>query len=64
MPAPLNSGDARANYLFDYTNSSHQGYMTDPDTLELLERLQFEAIRLGSLLQNAKTSNRSCATQI
>ena len=40
------------NYLFDYANIGHQGYMTDPDTLELLERLQFEAIRLGSLLQN------------
>ena len=40
------------NYLFDYANIGHQGYMTDPDTLELLERLQFEAIRLGSILQN------------
>ena len=40
------------NYLFDYANIGHQGYMTDPDTLELLERLQFEAIRLGSLLHN------------
>ncbi|MDA9755944.1 formimidoylglutamase [Flavobacteriales bacterium] len=40
------------NYLFDYANIGHQGYMTDPDTLELLERLQFEAIRLGTLLQN------------
>ena len=40
------------NYLFDYTNVGHQGYLTDPDTLELLERLQFEAIRLGTLLQN------------
>ena len=29
------------NYLFDYTNVGHQGYLTDPDTLELLERLQF-----------------------
>ena len=40
------------NYLFDYVNVGHQGYLTDPDTLELLERLQFEAIRLGALLQN------------
>ena len=40
------------NYLFDYANVGHQGYLTDPDTLELLERLQFEAIRLGTLLQN------------
>ena len=27
------------NYLFDYSNLGHQGYLTDPDTLELLERL-------------------------
>ena len=40
------------NYLFDYANIGHQGYLTDPDTLELLERLQFEAIRLGTLLNN------------
>ncbi|MEC8113487.1 MAG: formimidoylglutamase, partial [Bacteroidota bacterium] len=40
------------NYLFDYANIGHQGYMTDPDTLELLERLQFDAIRLGTLLAN------------
>jgi len=42
------------NFLFDYANVGHQGYMTDPDTLELLERLQFEAIRLGGLLANMR----------
>ena len=42
------------NYLFDYTNVGHQGYMTDPDTLDLLERLQFEAVRLGDLLANIR----------
>ena len=40
------------NYLFDYANLGHQGYLTDPDTLELLQRLQFEAVRLGTLLQH------------
>jgi hypothetical protein len=40
------------NYLFDYSNLGHQGYLTDPDTLELLERLQFEATRLGSMLHH------------
>ena len=40
------------NYLFDYSNLGHQGYLTDPDTLELLQRLQFEATRLGVLLQD------------
>ena len=42
------------NYLFDYTNVGHQGYLTDPDTLELLERLEFEAIRLGTVHSNAQ----------
>lgn len=42
------------NFLFDYANVGHQGYLTDPDTIELLERLQFEAIRLGGLLQNMR----------
>ncbi len=43
------------NYLFDYSNLGHQGYLTDPDTLELLQRLQFEATRLGVLLQDIKS---------
>ena len=30
------------NYLFNYTNVGHQGYLTDPDTLELLDE---DAIR-------------------
>jgi formiminoglutamase len=42
------------NYLFDYVNVGHQGYLSDPDTLELLERLQFEAIRLGQVHNNPK----------
>jgi formiminoglutamase len=37
------------NYLFDYNNLGHQGYLTDPDTIELLEKMQFEATRLGTV---------------
>ena len=40
------------NFLFDYTNLGHQGYLTDPDTLELLEKMQFEALRLGNVQGN------------
>lgn len=40
------------NYLFDYANLGHQGYLTDPDTLELLNQLQFQAIRLGEVINN------------
>ena len=37
------------NYLFDYTNLGHQGYLTDPDTMELIEKMQFESVRLGTV---------------
>jgi formiminoglutamase len=38
------------NYLFNYTNIGHQGFLTDPDTLDLLDKLQFESIRLGEVM--------------
>lgn len=38
------------NYLFNYTNLGHQGYLTDPDTLDLLDKMQFESVRLGSVM--------------
>ena len=37
------------NYLFHYANSGHQGYLTDPDTLDLMEQMQFDAHRLGKV---------------
>lgn len=39
------------NYLFNYTNIAHQGFLTDPDTLDLLDKLQFESIRLGEVME-------------
>jgi arginase family enzyme len=38
---------AEPNRLFDYVNIGHQGYLTDADTLELLDKMQFDAKRLG-----------------
>jgi len=38
------------NYLYHYVNLGHQGYLTDPDTIELLEKMQFESIRLGEVM--------------
>lgn len=35
--------------LFKYTNLGHQQYLTDPDSLELLEKSYFESVRLGQL---------------
>lgn len=40
------------NYLFDYVNVGHQGYLTDPDTLDLMAQLQFDAHRLGAVHAN------------
>jgi hypothetical protein len=58
------------NYLFDYTNIGHQGYLTDPDTLELLEKdaihfhsigvVQWPALIAWSLLARCRFSLIRC----
>jgi formiminoglutamase len=35
--------------LFKYTNIGHQQYLTDTDCLELLEKSNFESLRLGNI---------------
>lgn len=35
--------------LFDYTHLAYQSYFTDPDSIELLEKLFFSHVRLGEL---------------
>lgn len=53
-------GDLKASYLsraltdtdsnvFDYVHLAHQSYFTDPDALELLEKMHFSQMRLGEL---------------
>lgn len=42
------------NYLFHFTNVGHQGYLTDPDTLDLMDQMQFEAIRLGQVHEDPR----------
>ncbi len=37
------------NYLFSYTHLAHQMYLIDPLSVSILEKLYFEAYRLGSI---------------
>ncbi|NQZ74504.1 MAG: formimidoylglutamase [Ekhidna sp.] len=42
------------NYLFSYYHLAYQSYLTDQKSLELLDKLSFESIRLGVLKENIK----------
>ena len=43
------------NYLFNYSNLSGQRYLTDPDMLEMMDRMYFDTTRLGQLAENIQT---------
>lgn len=40
------------NYLFGYTHLAHQAYLIDPTAVAILEKLYFEAYRVGHLRSN------------
>lgn len=40
------------NYLFNYTHLAHQLYLIDPSAASILEKLNFEAHRIGSMRVN------------
>lgn len=40
------------NYLFGYTHLGHQTYLIDPSSISVLEKLYFEAYRVGQLRTN------------
>ncbi|MEQ9465934.1 MAG: formimidoylglutamase [Ekhidna sp.] len=42
------------NYLFSYYHLAYQSYLTNQKSIELLERLSFEAVRLGVVKENIK----------
>ena len=42
------------NYLFSYTHLAHQMYLIDPQSVSILEKLYFEAYRLGDIRSNMK----------
>src|SRR6478609_10551432 len=40
------------NYLFSYTHLAHQSYLIDPQSVMVLEKMYFEAYRIGQLRTN------------
>lgn len=42
------------NYLFSYYHLAYQSYLTNQKELELVEKLSFEAVRLGVVKENIK----------
>jgi formiminoglutamase len=42
----------KPNYLFNYSNVGGQRYLTDPDLLELMNKMYFDALRLGEVQPN------------
>ena len=42
----------KPNYLFNYSNVGHQRYLTDPDLLELMNKMYFDYLRLGEVQHN------------
>ena len=40
------------NYLFSYTHLAHQTYLIDPQSIMVLEKMYFEAYRIGQLRTN------------
>tara|TARA_B100000767_G_C19778063_1_gene543906 strand:- start:9762 stop:10913 length:1152 start_codon:yes stop_codon:yes gene_type:complete len=44
------------SYLLNYTNIGYQSYLIAQEELDLMEKLFFESIRLGSILENNRIS--------
>ncbi len=44
----------KPNYLFNYSNLGHQRYLTDKDLTVLMEKMYFEATRLGEIQSDIK----------
>lgn len=42
------------NYLFSYYHLAYQSYLTEQKSIELLEKLSFESVRLGIVKENIK----------
>ena len=40
------------NYLFNFSQLAHQTYLIDPESVNILEQLYFDAYRVGKLRQN------------
>lgn len=44
------------NYLFNYTNIGYQSYLVDPENVNLMKDLLFDAYRLGTVKHNMELS--------
>jgi formiminoglutamase len=42
------------NYLFSYTHLAHQSYLIDPASISIMEKLYFEAFRIGQMRNDLK----------
>ncbi|MDX2190705.1 MAG: formimidoylglutamase [Bacteroidota bacterium] len=40
------------NYLFNFANIAYQSFLNDPETLEILEKLNFENFRIGQVKEH------------
>lgn len=45
----------KPNYLFNYTNLAHQRYLTEPELIQLMQKMYFDNVRLGEI-QSALSS--------
>ena len=51
------------NYLFNYTHLAYQSYFVEPNVLQLLQDIRFEAYRLGEIqskIEDAEPLIRNC----
>jgi formiminoglutamase len=53
---------SQPNYLFNYSNLGFQTYLVDQPGIELMDKLFFDAHRLGELRQPWPMPNPCCAT--
>lgn len=44
------------NFLFNYSNLGGQRYLTDPDVLEMMDKMYFDTTRLGELTDNIQNA--------
>ena len=44
------------NYLFSFSQIGHQGYLTEPEAMAVLEKLHFETIRIGEVHKDLQKS--------
>ena len=52
----------KPNYLFNFTNLAHQRYLTEPELIQLMQKMYFDCVRLGEIqseMSNAEPAIRN-----